>query len=257
MTVPGWLAEKPVALNCTLIQVGDQPFPIPEIKEITTTIPVQTISVPCKMVSLHTYVSWALIPGEWSQSFFSGKKKTDIQSCQYFHNVIRIPDKHVKALLRLGGNAGIFVVPKNSNRGIDDRFRVCLLTGLSLDETKQKLQDVPNHLGIAKLKAGYGVRFERSSFQKAKKTLLPDAPSSDEELQHDSGLPDGFDRSAVRKILKEINWCVGNIQPSGWKTWTVFADDDPPIRDIKMHGPTLSLLMGVAPRGVEYMPLEQ
>ncbi len=178
MTVPGWLAEKPVALNCTLIQVGDQSFPIPEIKEIPTTIPVQTIC----MIQVYreeadsqhfsalqdgfaAYLrklgldSWRFIDSEWSQSFFSGKKKTDIESCQYFHNVIRIPDKHVKALLRLGGNAGIFVVPKNSNRGIDDRFRVCLLKGLSLEETKHKLQDVPNHLGIARLKAGYGVRF--------------------------------------------------------------------------------------------------
>ena len=24
--------------------------------------------------------------------------------------------------------------------------------------------------------------------------------------------------------------------PSGWKTWTILADDDPPIRDIKMQG---------------------
>ena len=262
MTIPGWLAEKPVALNCTLIQVGDQPFPIPEFKEITTSIPVHTIC----MIQVHreeadaqhfsalqdgfaAYIrkfgldSWRFIDSEWSQSFFSGKKKTDIEACQYFHNVVRIPDKHIKALLRLGGNAGIFVAPKNSNRGIDDRFRVCLLKGLSLEETKQKLQDVPNHLGIAKLKAGYGIRFERGSYQKAKTTLLPDAPSSDEELQHDSdkkffllGLPDSFDRCAVRKILREIGWGVGNIQSSGWKTWAVYADSEPPVRDFMMAG---------------------
>ena len=237
LTIPGWLAEKPVALNCTLIQVGDQPFPIPEFKEITTSIPVHTICMiqvqRNEADSLHfsalqdgfaAYLrklgldSWRFIDSEWSQCFFSGKKKTDIDACQYFHNVIRIPDKHIKTLLRLGGNAGIFIVPKNSNRGIDDRFRVCLLKGLSLEETKQKLQDVPNHLGIAKLKAGYGIRFERGAYQKAKKTLLPDAPSSDEEQHQESdkkflllGLPDSFDRGAVRKILREIGWSVGSI----------------------------------------------
>ncbi len=84
---------------------------------------------------------------------------------------------------------------------------------------------------------------ERSPYQTPKKTLLPDAPSSDEELQRNSGkrfyilgMPDGFDRNAVRKIMKEINWSVGTIVPSGWKTWTTFADDDSPIRDIKMQG---------------------
>ena len=94
MTIPGWLAEKPVALNCTLIQVGDQPFPIPEIKEITTSIPVHTIC----MIQVHkeeadslhfsalqdgfaAYLrklgldSWRFIDSEWSQSFFSGKKR--------------------------------------------------------------------------------------------------------------------------------------------------------------------------------------
>ena len=262
MTIPGWLAEKPVALNCTLIQVGDQPFPILECKEITTSIPVHTIC----MIQVHkdeadsqhfnalqdgfaAYLrrlgldSWRFIDSEWSESFFSGKRKTNIDSCQYFHNVIRIPDKHIKVLLRLGGNAGILVVPKNSSRGIDDRFRVCLLKGLSLEEAKQKLQDVPNHLGIAKLKAGYGIRFERSSYQKARKTLLPDAPSSGDELQQDSdkkffllGLPDSFDRCAVRKILREIGWGVGNIQSSGWKTWAVYADSDPPVKDFLLAG---------------------
>ena len=102
---------------------------------------------------------------------------------------------------------------------------------------------MPNHLGVAKLKAGYGIRFERSSYQKAKKTLLPDAPSSDEELLHDSdkkffllGLPNSFDRCAVRKILREIGWGVGNIQSSGWKTWAVYTNSDPPVRDFVMAG---------------------
>ena len=43
ITIPGWLAGKPVALNCTLVQVGDPPFTIREAKEITSTIPVHTV----------------------------------------------------------------------------------------------------------------------------------------------------------------------------------------------------------------------
>ena len=270
ITIPGWLADKPVALNCTLIQVGDQTFPIPECKEITTSIPVHTIC----MIQVHrdeadsqyfsalqdgfaAYLrrlgleSWRYIESEWSQSFFIGRKKTDIESCQYFHNVVRIPDKHIKPILRLGGNAGIFVVPKNASRGIDDRFRVCLLKGLSLEETKQRLQDVPNHLGIARLKAGFGIRFEKGSYHKAKKLLLPDAPSSEDEAQQEGskkffllGLPDSFDRGAVRKILRELDWSVGNIQSSGWKTWVVFSDNDPPVKDFLMAGSHVVITQG-------------
>ena len=43
LTIPGWLSDKPVALNCTLIQVGDQPFEVPEVKEITTSIQVHIV----------------------------------------------------------------------------------------------------------------------------------------------------------------------------------------------------------------------
>ena len=64
--------------------------------------------------------------------------------------MIRVQEKHLRPILRLGGNAGIFIVPKNSNRSIDDRFKVCLLRGLSLEECKQRLNEVPNHLGIAR-----------------------------------------------------------------------------------------------------------
>ena len=61
ITIPGWLADKPVALNCTLVQVGDQPFTIPEAKEITSAIPVHTvcmIQVGCRSFSLSFLARW-------------------------------------------------------------------------------------------------------------------------------------------------------------------------------------------------------
>ena len=262
LTIPGWLSDKPVALNCTLIQVGDQPFEVPEVKEITTSIQVHTVCMiqvfreeaePTLFCALQdgfaAYLrklgldSWRNIEAEWSQAFFSGKQRTNLESCTYFHNVSRVQEKHLRSILRLGGNAGIFIVPKNSNRSIDERFKVCLLRGLSLEECKQRLNEVSNHLGIARVKAGFGVRIEKSAYHKAKKTLLPDAPSSDEEPSSSSGkrffllgMPDGFDRNAIRKVAKEINWNVGAIIPHGWKTWTIFSDDEPPVRDIKFQG---------------------
>ena len=185
ITIPGWLADKPVALNCTLVQVGDQPFTIPEAKEITSMIPVHTVCMiqvvredadPSLFPSLQdgfaAYLrklgldSWKNIEAEWSQSFFSGKQKTNLDKCTYFHNVIRVQDKHVKSLLRLGGNSGIFIVPKNSNRSIDERFKVCLLRGLTLEECKQRLHEIPHHLGIARVKAGFGIRVEKKCLPK-------------------------------------------------------------------------------------------
>ena len=262
ITIPGWLADKPVALNCTLVQVGDQPFTIPEAKEITSAIPVHTVCMiqvvredadPSLFPSLQdgfaAYLrklgldSWKNIEAEWSQAFFSGKQRTNFDKCTYFHNVIRVQDKHVKSLLRLGGNSGIFILPKNSNRSIDERFKVCLLRGLTLEECKQRLHEIPHHLGIARVKAGFGIRVEKNAYQRTKKTLLPDAPSSDEEHLATSGkrffllgMPDGFDRNAIRKVVKEINWTVGAIVPHGWKTWSIFADGEPPVRDIKFQG---------------------
>ena len=84
---------------------------------------------------------------------------------------------------------------------------------------------------------------EKNAYQRTKKTLLPDVPLSDEEYLATSGkrffllgMPDGFDRNAIRKVVKEINWTVGVIVPHGWKTWSIFADGEPPVRDIKFQG---------------------
>ena len=112
---------------------------------------------------------------------------------------------------------------------------------LSLDECKQRLLEIPHHLGIARLKAGFGIRVE-SAYYRTKKTLLPDSPSSDEEHLATSdkrffllGMPDDFDRNAIWKVVKEINWTVGAIVPHGWNTWSIFADDEPSIRDVKFQ----------------------
>ena len=41
------------------------------------------------------------VEAEWSRSFYAGKQRTDVNKCTYFHNVVRIPDRHAKTLLRL------------------------------------------------------------------------------------------------------------------------------------------------------------
>ena len=118
---------------------------------------------------------------------------------------------------------------------------MCLLRRLSLDECKQRLLEIPHHLGIARLKAGFGIRVE-SAYYRTQKTLLPDSPSSDEEHLATSdkrffllGMPDDFDRNAIWKVVKEINWTIGAIVPHGWNTWSIFADDEPSIRDVKFQ----------------------
>ena len=41
------------------------------------------------------------VEAEWSRSFYAGKQRTDVNKCTYFHNVVRIPNRHAKTLLRL------------------------------------------------------------------------------------------------------------------------------------------------------------
>ena len=136
---------------------------------------------------------------------------------------------------------------------------MCLLRRLSLDECTQRLLEIPHHLGIAHLKAGFGIRVE-SAYYRTKKTLLPDSPSSDEEHLATSdkrffllGMPDDFDRNAIWKVVKEINWTVGAIVPHGWNTWSIFADDEPSIRDVKFQEAHVLIAMVVALQRHQFM----
>lgn len=60
----------------------------------------------------------------WSSSFFRQKNRVQSAEATYFHCVVRVSDKNLRAVLRLSGSAGIYLVPKGPDRSKDDRFRV-------------------------------------------------------------------------------------------------------------------------------------
>ena len=52
------------------------------------------------------------------------KSRVNCADANYFHCVVRVQDKHIKAMLRLSGSSGIYLVPKWPDQARDDRFRV-------------------------------------------------------------------------------------------------------------------------------------
>ncbi len=52
----------------------------------------------------------------WSSSFFRQKNRVQSADATYFHCVVRVSDKNLRAVLRLSGSVGIHLVPKGPDR---------------------------------------------------------------------------------------------------------------------------------------------
>ena len=261
--IPAHISGKPVALSVRILSVSDEAFMMPESKivagyqmDMSTVVMVQVWKDETRQdvfqVLEKGFVAFLKEQGfdqakhisqVWSSSFFRQKHRVQCAEAAYFHCVVRVPDKHFRAVLRLSGSAGIYLVPKGRDRAKDDRFRVIPIAGAAIEESARLRLEIKHHMGLAKLKEGLGVRVEKSRYAETKKFPFPDLPTSDEgEPDNDSpkwfllGVPDSYDRPALKKLLKSLNWDVKNLSPEGWKTWSCSSRNEPPSKAFEVHG---------------------
>ena len=62
-----------------------------------------------------------------------------------------VQDKHIKAMLRLSGSSGIYLVPKWPDRARDDRFRVIPVVGACIEDPARLRLEIKHHMGLARL----------------------------------------------------------------------------------------------------------
>ena len=148
-------------------------------------------------------------------------------------------DEKLPELLRLSGRQGFFCAPRGLDRSPDERYKVIFLGGLTLEEARTKLREVPQHFGLVRSKRGFGVRVAEMTYAEIKQLLLPGAPVSSDSDEAGPrrfkvmGLPTKVDRSQVKKILRAFNWLV-KVQ-----TWSVVAKSGPSTRTFRFEDATI------------------
>lgn len=261
LVVPGWVDGKAVALQVAVLQTGDTNL------EWDVAAPVKVEVAQSTTVCL-VYVypeeagdKWKALDGGfdrffrllypkagealvdvWGAGFFDRRKKVDSTKAQHFHAVARFAEKHLEASLRVCGLHGLYLQPRNAAKGLDPRFAVVRLHGFSREEAVKAQHKLSFQLGLVRTSRGFGLRVKVDRQKEARKELFPEIEvSSDSGAEGDQafrllGIPESYDRRAVKSLLSKVGWSARVGRAVGWKTWKVSTCVDPPSRAFTVDG---------------------
>ena len=263
VTVPGWVRGKPAALNGVLIQCGDVPLEMEQITSVEIKdIPKSTVIM--ANVYRNENSLWSTLQEHgaerylkcvggndikgsievWSFAYYKSGKKislSDHDSAEYAHFVFRVPDSLLHKILRLSGNACMFLISKGSEGGRDLRFRVISTDLKEVQQVQSILLKVPEHLGIVRVNGFIGIRVEKSKYKDIKKRIHPDESTDEDIAGHADAfkytimnLPAGCDKVQLRGALKQASWQAQILAPNGYRTWNVISCSEPPSRSLKI-----------------------
>jgi len=89
-----------------------------------------------------------------------------VDLAEYFHVIVRINDNYLDS--KVCGR-GLYIQPRSPTRGLDVRFGVVRLTGLSREEALAMQQQVPFQLGLVRTTKGFGLRVRSEKVRGARK----------------------------------------------------------------------------------------
>ena len=182
------------------------------------------------------------------QAFFDRRKKVDSSKAQHFHAVARFSEKHLEASLRVCGLHGLYLQPRNAAKGLDPRFAVVRLHGFSREEAVKAQHKLSFQLGLVRTSRGFGLRVKVERQKEARKELFPEIEvSSDSGTEGDQvfrllGIPESYDRRAVKSLLSKVGWSAKVGRAVGWKTWKVSTSVEPPSRAFTVDGSPVVVL---------------
>ena len=259
LIVPAWVEGKPAALRCTLVQLGSSMLEVAKTKSVAAVTEATTVAM-VHIFREEAAARWSLlargceaflcdlaaaprrlVAGVWNTGFFSHRGVRVAQAeADYFHAVLRIPDTNLSSVLRLCGLSGLYIQTKGPDRGRDPRYRVIKVPGADVKAVQALLPQVPEHFGVVKLGAQWGIRVSRESYKKCRETLFPELGSTDEDealIEHHKrffilNVPDSIDRRSLRQVFKQSSWKISKLKPDGFRTWVAFAPEPPDHRTL-------------------------
>lgn len=158
---------------------------------------------------------------------------------------MRINDKYLESVLKVCGRNGLYLQPRSPTRSLDTRFGVVRLTGLSREEALAMQQQVPFQLGLVRTTKGFGLRVRSEKVREARKVVFPEVEVSSESGDDGQfryrllGVPEVFDRRAVKTLVGKLGWRAKVGKAVGWKTWLVSSESAPPTKTIQVGDNTV------------------
>lgn len=267
MIVPGWVGAHAAALQCTLLQVGDEPVECWSVGALSLPSAGHT----CQVVQFHVFkdecTKWKELVSEsfevflkkigfvcpmkitqtWAFGYYTRGKKADPDKADYHHGFLKLEEKAAVPLLKLGGYEGFYPNPSSTERGPDPNYRAIPLRGCTLAEALPYRSQSGTY-GLTRSRQGYGLRVLAGEYAVVKKRLFPSAGESSDSEQGGVhrfqllGVPVSTDRSKLKTALKAFGWPTKVSRAAGFRAWTVFAADEPPARSFVLDGVSVVIM---------------
>ena len=243
-------SEQPVILDCCLHQMGHKKLVVKPLKTTDVTVSStsvmaftvfkdevddrtweQFISAPVRtMFELLavTDVKINLPCPPWGRSWRDMKGKSSPTNALSFQCHVRVEDSNKKDLLKISGQAGLYVTPKSDNHEIDTNYGIIWLDQ-SLEQMRVLTSSFPQGLGLVKVvkgkstKISRGIRVAKDDYSMAFKHFKPHVDIPDmvkvDYLAKLCPTPLGASMDDVKKWIKGMGWQARPIKPLGSETW--------------------------------------
>lgn len=264
LIVPGWMNGKTVALKVAVLSTGDEPLKWDEAQKVSVDVASGNTVCLCFVYPLEAGDKWPVLQqgfdrffkkvfpttpealiDHWAAAFYSKKRKVEADQAEYFHSIVRTTDKFLDTVLKSCGRHGLYLQPRSVTRGLDSRFGVVRLPGLSREEALSVQQKVGFQLGLVRTSKGFGLRVKYDRVREARKLVYPEVDISSEsgeegELRYRLlGVPEVFDRRSVKSLLRKLGWTAKVGKAVGWKTWLITSSHAPPTKTIQVGEATV------------------
>lgn len=255
---PAWVKGHASALRGVLVQVGDV-----EIQATTKEVDAPSDSGnPTSVFMLHVYKDetehWdalrngpsaflrrigfskaQLVAQVWASAFYAGPRKTSPDKAQYFHCFLRLPEVAAQEFLELSGTQGLYNVPRSADRTRDTKYKLVMVPGATLPEARNQLDKLDRPFGLVRTGRGYGLRVLATDFAEARHAVFPELAQSDESDAPGPrrfkllGVPKHYERSAVKGLIKQLQWNAKVLKPQGHRAWVVSSATAPSVRAVQ------------------------
>eukprot|EP00438_Fugacium_kawagutii_P015037 Skav225170 [mRNA] locus=scaffold1095:119822:124345:+ [translate_table: standard] len=242
---------EPVIVQAALKQFGDIPIefvlklPAVQVEQLESTVLEFSIqkeyvgswadtAQPMNYLGVHVPpLRGSNLLAAWSIKAFAGNKPTQHGHATHWHGYLRVADSLLSQVLQRSGAAGIFLVPKTSDRRRDPRFVAFPVPGKSLAEVITRAESFSESLGVVRMGDAFGIRCRRDDSSNLRSQLSPESAyvehataASDEHLFILRNVPQ-VSRDELSNALVRMGWNAQALRSQGVSRWLVASKVDP------------------------------